>query len=273
MNAATIADADLQLLDLAPPETARERRYRLASPEAAQRIAANNLAHERGRRERAEASEIDIRQAMVFKDALIQEVNHRVKNTLQIAASVLLLQARTTASAEVRGALQEGYRRLHLLAKVHELLYSSADSAQEILMSKLLQAMGDALQQSFAEISAQVSLQITSDPILLSADDAIPMALLANEVLTNAYKHAFPGGCAGEITVELSCAPDHAVVLKIADNGIGIRPGTGKGGLGLELTRNFAQQLHGTLCFDKPACTDGTAVTLTIHREPAQIRV
>lgn len=251
-------------------EEAKEHRevlVLLESHKMAQRSGANDLAKERGRRERAEASESGIRQALLFKDAVIQEVHHRVKNTIQIAGSLLSLQARTTSSAEARVALQEGYRRLHVLAKVHELLYSSANSVQEILMPKLLRAMGDGLRQSFAEKSAQVRLRVTSDQILLPPDDAIPMALLANELMTNAYKHAFPDGASGEITVNLRYAPEKAVILQISDNGIGMPSGSGENSLGLELIRSFAAQLQGTLSFAKPVDAAGTAVTLTIHRE------
>ena len=86
--------------------------------------------------------ESEIRQALVFKDAVIHEVHHRVKNTLQIAASLLSVHARATPSEQVRWALQESHERLRLLAKVHELLYASADSTQAILMPTLLQANG-----------------------------------------------------------------------------------------------------------------------------------
>jgi two-component sensor histidine kinase len=239
----------------------------LESHKTAQQAGAHDLAEERSRRERAEASETGIRQAMVFKDAVIQEVHHRVKNTIQIAASLLSLQARTTSSAEARVALQEGYRRLNVLAKVHELLYRSADSVQEILMPKLLRTMGDALRESFSEKSTQVRLRVTSDQILLSPDDAIPMALLANELMTNAYKHAFPDDSSGEITVNLRYAPENALILQISDNGIGMPAASDENSLGLELIRSFAAQLQGTLSFAKPDDADGTKVTLTIHRQ------
>lgn len=238
----------------------------LESHKVAQRSVAHDLAEERSRRERAEASESGIRQAMMFKDAVIQEVHHRVKNTIQIAASVLSLQARATQSAEVRAALQDGYGRLHLLAKVHELLYASAESTQEILMPTLLKAMGEALRQSFVEMSARVRLQVTSDAIVLSPDDAIPMALLANEAITNAYKHAFADGSSGEIAINLSCEPENALTLQITDNGIGMHLNGDESRLGLKLIRSFAAQLQGTLTLAEPVGATGTAVTLTIHR-------
>ena len=236
----------------------------LESHRTTQRALALDLAQERILREQAEASEREIRKALVFKEIAIQEAHHRVKNTLQIAASVLSLQARATPSTEVRVALQEGYGRLHLLAKVHELLYTSADT-KEVPMQALLQAVADALQQSFTEMSARVSLRLTCDTVTLTPDDAIPMALLANEAVTNAYKHAFPDDSAGEIIVNLRCAPGNKLILQVTDNGVGMSPSADTSGLGLKLIHSFAAQLRGALVLDRPVDATGTGLTLTIH--------
>jgi two-component sensor histidine kinase len=106
------------------------------------------------------------------------------------------MDARATSSEEVRSSLQASNGRLCLLAKVHEPLYASASSTQEVLLPTLFQALGDALRQSFAEMSDRVRLQVTCDPVELPAEQAIPLTLLANELITNAYKHAFPQGAA-----------------------------------------------------------------------------
>jgi two-component sensor histidine kinase len=235
----------------------------LESQRTVQQTVTRHLVEERNRRERAEVSENGIRLAMVFKDAVLLEAHHRVKNTLQIAASVLSLHASANSSPEVRAALQESFARLHLLAKVHELLYTQADAQQEIPMSMLLQAMGDALQRSFTALSSRVELRITSEALSLGADDAIPLALLANEAITNAYKHAFPEGRRGEIVAELSHDGD-TIVLRIADTGVGMRSDGSKGGLGLKLIRSFAAQLQGVLTFVSPLDATGTTLTLTI---------
>ncbi|MBC7982959.1 MAG: sensor histidine kinase [Candidatus Obscuribacterales bacterium] len=248
-------------------EEAAEHRYALAlieSHKVARRTVTHDLAEERSRRERAEMSETGIRQALLFKDAVIQDVDHRAKNTIQIAANLLAVQARTTSSAEVRGALQEANRRLLLLAKVHELLMSN-HSAREILMPTLLQAIGDALRQSFAETASYIRLRVTSEPIMLSEDDAIPIALFTNEVVTNAYKHAFPSGSAGEITVDLSLAAKDTVILQITDNGIGMHAMSAHG-MGQKLIRSFAAHLKGVLVYATSTNAAGLAVTLTIHR-------
>jgi two-component sensor histidine kinase len=206
------------------------------------------------------------RQALEFKDAVIREVHHRVKNTLQLAASLLSMDARATPSEEVRSSLQASNARLCLLAKVHELLDASASSTQEVLLPTLLQALGDSLRHSFAEMSDRVRLQVTCDPVELPAEQAIPLALLANELITNAYKHAFPQGGVGEVAMHLGWTAKQLVVLHVRDNGVGVRPERGAGGLGLQLIRAFAVQLRGTLAFAESTDAQGTAVTLTFPR-------
>jgi two-component sensor histidine kinase len=249
-------------------EQAREHRCAIALLEshrvAQQHLLAHDLAEEREQREHAEACESESRRALVFKDAMLQELNHRTKNTLQTAGSLLVLQARATSSAQVRTALLDGYARLQLLAKVHELLSTQTDCAQTLVMAQLLQTLGDGLRQSFAKTSAQVSLQLTSDPLALPVGQAIPLGLLANELVTNAYKHAFPNDSSGEITVTLQHTPENGLILRVADTGIGLHPTGSEIGMGFKLIRTLAAQLQGTLTSATPPEGAGTAVTLTI---------
>jgi two-component sensor histidine kinase len=229
---------------------------------------ADELAAERSLRDQAETAESVFRRALEFKEAAIQEANHSVKNTLQMAASLLSLHARVTTSPETRAALLQSHNRLHVLAKAHELLSENANSTQSVPMSTLLQAMVQALGESFAEVSSRVRLRVTCDPIALPADDATALALLANEVMTNAYKHAFPNDSTGELTVDLRRESGGAIVLRIADSGVGIRPGNGgTRGLGLKLIRTFAARLHGTLVITGGNAASGTQLALTIQRD------
>jgi two-component sensor histidine kinase len=87
---------------------------------------------------------------------------------------------------------------------------------------------------------------------------------LTNEVLTNAYKHAFPNGASGEVAVDFRCGPENTMILQITDSGVGMHSGSSQG-LGLKLIHIFVAQLQGTLAIGL-AGTAGTAVTLTIQR-------
>lgn len=203
-------------------------------------------------------------QALRFKDALIDEVHHRTKNTLQMASSMLTMQARTSTSAQVRDALLDGAARLHVLAKVHELLYARAHSTQSVFMPQLLQSLGSALKQSFDRTHPHVALDIECDQLELPTQNAVALALLANEAITNAYKHAFTNESRGMITVALRRTHENVLSLRIEDTGSGFASPNGGEGMGLTLIRTFATQLAGTLAVRRRDIGTGTLVMLTI---------
>lgn len=237
----------------------------LQSLQAAQQtLLSHDLSRERTRRRRAEAGEHEARRNLLFKEAMIDEVNHRTKNTLQVASGLLSFQARVASSAEVSRALLDSRDRLQLLADVHAMLCTTSDNSQTVLMRQLLQTLCDALRRSFGSTCRRVSLELTSDPLSLPVEDAIAIALLANETITNAYKHAFADESAGQIMVRLQRTPEHALVLQIADSGVGADLAHAEAGMGLKLMRSLAAQLHGTLEFEGHAGTRGTRVTLTV---------
>lgn len=253
----------------------RERAFTLLqSLQVAQRaLLSHDLEEEHVRRLQAEAAERESARAVLFKDAMIDEVNHRTKNTLQIASALLAMQANATSSVDARRALLDGHARLQLLAKVHALLCVERNSTQTVLMTPLLQAVCDALESSFGHASAGVQLKVSCDPISLPADDAIAIALLCNEAITNSYKHAFAERSSGEITVRLHGASASALVVQICDSGTGAHVTDGKQGMGLKLMRLLSAQVGGVLDVSSPAAKGGTTVTLKLDRAPDRDRV
>jgi two-component sensor histidine kinase len=153
---------------------------------------------------------------------------------------------------------------LQLLADVHATISTGLDDSQTVLMPQLLQTLCNALKRSFGSTYHGVTLELTSDPISLPVNDAIAIALLSNETVTNAYKHAFAKESAGAITVRLHRTPERALVLRIADSGVGADLTHAEGGMGLRLIRSLAAQLHGTLELEGRTGTTGTQVTLTM---------
>lgn len=212
----------------------------------------------------SEQAEIESRQALRFKDALIDEVNHRTKNTLQTASNLLTMQARASSLAQVRDALLDNAARLHVLAKVHELLYANASSTQSVSVPQLLLSLGSALEQSFGRTHPHVALHIECDQMELPAQSAVALALFANEAITNAYKHAFPNEAEGLITVAFHRTRENDLSLRIEDTGSGFAPPNGAEGMGLTLIRTFADQLGGTLHVGRRNIDTGTLVALTI---------
>jgi two-component sensor histidine kinase len=236
---------------------------------AQQGLRFHDLAYERTRRQQAEAAEHETRRALMMKEVMLDEVNHRTKNTLQAATSLLSLQART-ASAEVRCALLESCDRLQVLADVHAMISAATRDSHTILMPQLLRTLCDALGRSFGSTRSGVNLELAVDALSLPVDDAIAIALISNESVSNAYKHAFAEGSAGTITVLLQRTPDQALILRIADSGVGASLAHTEGGMGLKLIRALAAQLLGTLELEGRADGSvGTRVTLTMGGQSA----
>ena len=202
-----------------------------------------------------------------MRDAAAREVHHRVKNTLAATAGVLRLQARAAPSAEARAALDEALGRLGVFASAHELLHRASSAtgagAGSVEVAALLERLVDALRWSARSADGRVRLRVRADDgVSLPPDAAVALALVANEAATNACKHAFPDGRAGEVEVRLERrAGDGALVLAVRDDGVGLPVQARHGGLGLRLIRAFARKAGATLTLSGEG---GTTVALTL---------
>ena len=199
----------------------------------------------------------------LLRDAATQEVHHRVKNTLAATAGVLRLQARAAPSAEARAALDEALGRLGVFASAHELLCRAATGAGAVEVAALLEHLVDALRWSACCADGRVRLRVRADEgVSLPPDVAVSLALVANEAVTNACKHAFPDGRAGEVEVRLERrADDGALVLAVRDDGVGLPIQAPEGGLGMRLIRGFVRKVGATLTLSGEG---GTTVALTL---------
>jgi len=196
------------------------------------------------------------------REAATQEVHHRVKNTLAATAGVLRLQARAAPSAEARAALDEALGRLGVFASAHELLCRAATGAGAVEVAALLERLVDALRWSACCADGRVRLRVRADEgVSLPPDVAVSLALVANEAVTNACKHAFPDGRAGEVEVRLGRRADGALVLAVRDDGVGLPVQAPEGGLGMRLIRGFVRKVGATLTLSGEG---GTTVALTL---------
>lgn len=215
-----------------------------------------------------EQTRITNRQALKLKDTLIQDTNHRAKNTLQIAANLLIMQSRSSSSEVARQVLIDNAHRIHILGKTHELLYSSSGSTQIIFMPLLLNALADSLRQSFHHTHPAVKLMVVCDPVELPTQIATPLALITNEAITNAYKHAFMNGDPGVITVKLLRQNEADLCLRIEDTGSGHDTFNQDEGMGMALIRALGAQLGGKLDVASADRHSGTSVELNVSRSP-----
>ena len=189
--------------------------------------------------------------ALREKTVLLNEVHHRVKNNLQVITSLLNLQADHAADPRLRAMLAESCGRVKAMALTHQLLYERKDFSRLDLgeyLERLMRSIRATYRGTGERIKLRLMLPAKSVP--LDLERTIPCGLLLNELVTNSYKHAFPGERCGEILIELSEDGDGLVRFSIADDGIGLPPESelaSHASLGLQLVPLLVEQLHGTL--------------------------
>jgi two-component sensor histidine kinase len=167
--------------------------------------------------ERKEAEE-QLRNALHEKEVMLKEIHHRVKNNMQVVSSLLNLQASHVEDARTRELLNDSQLRIRSMALVHEKLYRSVNLAQ-VDFAEYLRSVTSELIRSYARPG--VSYEVEAETHFMGVDSAVPCGLIVNELVTNALKHAFPGGREGMVRVALRRAADGTMVLAVADNGIG----------------------------------------------------
>jgi len=189
-----------------------------------------------------------IEESLKEKDVLLKEIHHRVKNNLQIIISLLNLQSGYIKDETTLKAVQDGQNRVRSMALVHEKFYQ-AEELTEIDFGEYVEKLTQYIYQSYGDKTDRVKMIIESDKVGLDMDTAMPSGLLVNEIVSNAYKYAFPVDMHGEIRITLSKA-DGKVVFKIADNGVGLPEEINidaAESLGMQLIQALTAQLDGEL--------------------------
>jgi PAS domain S-box-containing protein len=190
-----------------------------------------------------------IQAALEEKNILLGEIHHRVKNNLQIVHSLLDLQSSRVSDPVALEMLRDSQNRIRSMALIHQSLYLSNNFAQ-VNLGNVLEALIPTLLESYSVDHSLIRYEFTVDDVLLSINQAIPCGLIINELISNALKHAFPGGRSGTIHVELAHQGEDSVRLSVSDDGVGIAPDVDlkkTDTLGLQLVHLLADQLGATL--------------------------
>lgn len=184
------------------------------------------------------------------RQVLIREVHHRVKNDLQFISSMLNMQERRLSDAPAIGALEDCRGRIQTIALIHESMYQS-ENLVSLPLSKDIRSLAASVVRVSNKPPGDVALEIeTPDEITLDVDRAIPCGLILNELMTNALKHAFPGGRTGTLRVVLRREQGGQAALIVEDDGIGMPTEAeqpARDSMGFRLVRAFAEQLGGEL--------------------------
>jgi PAS domain S-box-containing protein len=196
------------------------------------------------------------RRALYEKELLLREIHHRVKNSLQVLSSLFYLQSRQTKDDEVSRLLEESRSRVQAIALVHEQLYRSR-GVSKVDFGDYLSALVAALERTYAgdgAASTQVAVHVDAEPVLLDVEHAVPCGLFVSELVSNAYRHAFPSDRNGGIAVIARQDGPSGMLVEVADDGVGLEPGFDwrhPASLGLQLVQTLAIQLRGALELDR----------------------
>lgn len=224
----------------------------------------------------AKQAESALRDSLAEKTALIKEVHHRVKNNLQVVASLLSLQERRQQVPEALEVLHDTQARVTAMALLHEVLYRSENLATvdvaayvERLCASLLRAVGP--------VASRVQVVRDIAPVRLPLDQAVPCGLIINELVSNALKHGYSGGRSGRVVIDLRPQERGTLLLRVIDDGVGLPAGfdaKNTSTLGLNLVFDLVRQLGGECRLGTARRERGAdAIQWSVPSEGTEIRV
>jgi PAS domain S-box-containing protein len=226
------------------------------------RMSINDITERKRAEEQVEAS-------LKEKEVLLREIHHRVKNNMQVIASLLKMQCRHIKDDRVKALLEESENRVKAMVLVQELLYES-DSLAEIDLKKYIDKLVDSIFRG-CRLGGQVTWKSDVEAVTLSIDQAAPFGLAFSEILTNSLKHGFPQDEPGEITVRSRLLENGHVELVIRDSGSGLPDRIdirNTKTLGLRLVTGLVEnQLGGVVELNRKK---GTQFTIRFPRKAAQ---
>jgi len=217
--------------------------------------------------DQAESAEA-LRSELDKREVLFKEINHRVKNNLIIVMSVLRFGADAAAAYPEKAVLtlESAIDRVRAIALLHETLYKKAPEARDDF-GAYLTALAESLSEAYGRDDRVRVDESHSDGIRLGLDKTVPLALMINEIVTNAYKHAFPDGRRGTIRIRAATEDKGGIYLRVDDDGIGTRGDGGDGpGIGTMLLSSLGEQLEATIERSE-ARPSGTSWSIRVPKE------
>lgn len=206
----------------------------------------------------------DLTEALAAKTMLVHEVDHRVKNNLQMISSLLTMQTRSIVDPDAKASMEQMLHRVEALGTVHRRLYQS-NNVERFDVAEFARDLATDLVRGSGR--ADIQLHLDLEPVEIPVEKAPPVALMMNELLTNALKHAFADERPGRLSVTVRPDQTH-FGIKIVDDGVGM-PGQplGRNSFGKRLIETLARQLNASIGW-QPA-DPGTRIDIRLPRELA----
>ncbi len=176
------------------------------------------------------------------KSVLLQEMNHRTKNNIQMLNSLLLMQATKAQEPWVKAAFHDAMTRISVIGQLHQTLLGSG-KANKVDAKEFLSDLCASLQTSYLG-HRPVAVRVRAESWEIAMSRAVSLALIVNELVTNSLKHAFPEGRSGVVEVTLQ-RTEQQIRLVVEDDGVGYAPPSGQGGIGSQIVPLLARQLDG----------------------------
>ncbi len=212
-------------------------------------------------------AESKILQLLHEKEILLKEVHHRIKNNMNTLKSMFSLQVNATENPEIRGVLHVAMNRIALMSKIYEQLYQKPD-IQDIRIRSVINDLVIEIQETFESSQrCNISLEIDVEDILVKAKQSFYLGIIINELVTNAFKYAFPNRKNGMIIILVKETDTKALEVMVRDNGIGISKeliSKESYGFGFKLVKIFTKQYKGKLDITND---QGTIVKATLTKE------
>ncbi|HUW40655.1 MAG TPA: PAS domain S-box protein [Rectinemataceae bacterium] len=198
------------------------------------------------------------------QETLMKELEHRVKNSLAIVSSLLGIATQEVSDTKALGVLRDTRSRIQSMSAIYERLYLTG-KVESLDFGAYAESLAAAIFSTFSLGSDRIRLEVAVQRADLDTKRAISLGLIANELLTNCFKHAFPGGRAGKVRLELRTGQDR-LILTVSDDGVGLSsPGLSATAatMGMMLIRELVDQIGGSIAVDASA---GTSISVSLPR-------
>ena len=212
-----------------------------------------------------ERAKEQIEASLKEKEVMLKEIHHRVKNNMQVISSILNLHSKHANDKQAKELFQDSRNRILSMALIHDKLYKSEDLAR-INFAEYVRSLVSYLSRVYRIKPGAISVDMNINDVLLDVNIAIPCGLIINELVSNSFKHAFPDGREGVVTIAIHPVEENGIELVVSDDGVGFPEDLDyrkTRTIGMELVTALIKQLDGTIEFDR---SDGTTFRIKFRR-------